>query len=104
MKLATSTGDFSFYVNTVAEKVREFKGSKFKYINLEQTGNIPEFFSERDEDWQRLAEDFVAAREYAGIEYVVSHAPCLHNPVMNAFVDQNDETYRANIRAIRRSI
>ena len=104
MKLATSTGDFGFYVNTVAEKVREFKGSKFKYINLEQTGNIPEFFSDNDADWQRLAESFAAAREYAGVEYVVSHAPCLHNPVMNALVDQNDQTYRANIRAIRRSI
>ena len=35
MKLATSTGDFSFYVPTVAEKVRNFKASKFKkYCNL----------------------------------------------------------------------
>jgi sugar phosphate isomerase/epimerase len=104
MKLATSTGDFSFYVNTVAEKVREFKGSKFKYINLEQTGVIPEFFSDNEADWQRLADDFAAARDFAGVEYVVSHAPCLHNPVMNALSDPDDETYRANVRAIRRSI
>lgn len=104
MKLATSTGDFSFYVNTVAEKVREFKGGKFKYINLEQTGNIPEFFSDNESDWQRLAEDFAEARDFAGIEYVVSHAPCLHNPVMEAFDDPGNETYKANVRAIRRSI
>lgn len=104
MKLATSTGDFSWYVNTVAEKVRAFKDSKFKYINLEQTGNIPEFFSDNDADWQRLANDFGEAAAYAGIEYVVSHAPCLHNPVINALNDPNDELYRANVRAIRRSI
>ena len=104
MKLATSTGDFSFYVNTVAEKVREFKGSKFKYINLEQTGNIPELFSENDADYLRLADDFAAAADFAKVEYVVSHAPCLHNPIMNALNDPQDETYRANIRAIRRSI
>lgn len=104
MKLATSTGDFSWYVDTVAEKVRNFKGSKFKYINLEQTGSIPEFFSENDTDWQRLADDFGEAAAYAGVEYVVSHAPCLHNPVMEAFDDPKNETYRTNIRAIRRSI
>ena len=104
MKLATSTGDFSFYVNTVAEKVREFKGSQFKYINLEQTGNIPELFSDNEADWQRLAEDFAAARDFAGVEYVVSHAPCLHNPIMEALADPQNETYRKNVRAIRRSI
>ena len=104
MKLATSTGDFSFYVNTVAEKVREFKGSQFKYINLEQTGNIPEFFSDNEADWQRLAEDFAEARDFAGVKYAVSHAPCLHNPIMEALDDPQNETYRKNVRAIRRSI
>lgn len=104
MKLATSTGDFSWYVDTVAEKVKEFKGSKFKYINLEQTGSIPEIFSENDADWQRLSDDFGEAAAYAGVEYVVSHAPCLHNPVMEALDDPKNETYRTNIRAIRRSI
>ena len=104
MKLASSTGDFSFYVPTVAEKVRAFKGLKFKNINLEQTGNIPEFFSDDDADYLRLAEDFAAARDFAGVEYVVSHAPCLHNPIMNAFDNPDDEEYRRNIRAIRRSI
>ncbi len=104
MKLASSTGDFSFYVNTVAEKVREFKGSKFKYINLEQTGNIPELFSENNADWQRLADDFGEAAAFAGVEYVVSHAPCLHNPIIEALDDPQNEEYRKNIRAIRRSI
>ena len=44
MKLSSSTGDFSHYVSSVPQKVACFKGTKFKYINLEQTGHIPEFF------------------------------------------------------------
>ena len=104
MKLATSTGDFSFYVPTIAEKVRNFKGSKFKNINLEQTGNIPEFFSNNNDDYKRLADEWAKAADFAGIKFVVSHAPCLHHPVMAAFTNHEDETYMANIRAIRRSI
>ena len=40
MKLCTSTGDFSYYVDNVTEKIKSFKGLKFKYINLEQTGKF----------------------------------------------------------------
>ena len=103
MKLATSTGDYKFYVPSIKEAVENFKGSKFRYINLEQTGTIPEFFS-NNEDYKHLAEEWGKAAELAGIKYVVSHAPCLHNPVFTAFENHDDETYRANIRAIRRSI
>ena len=103
MKLATSTGDYKFYVPSIKEAVENFKGSKFRYINLEQTGTMPEFFS-NNEDYKRLAEEWGKAAELAGIKYVVSHAPCLHNPVFTAFENHEDETYRANIRAIRRSI
>lgn len=98
MKLVTSTGDFGYLVETITDKVKCFKGTKFKYINLEQTGTIPEFFSQNDNDYKKLAEDWGNAAVYAGIKYVVSHAPCLHNPCFN------EEEYKANIRAIRRSI
>lgn len=99
MKLATSTGDFSWYVDTITEKIKAFKGSRFKCINLEQGGNVPEFFSENDEDWKRLADEWGNAAAYAGVSFVVSHAPCL-----NVFQDMKEETYRVNLRAIRRSI
>ena len=99
MKLVTSTGDFSGYVDTVTEKIRHFKGSKFKYINLEQTGTIPEFLDDDDSGWQRLAQEWAEAAEYAGVTYVVSHAPCL-----NAYQDLTEETYNVYLRAIRRSI
>ena len=99
MKLVTSTGDFSWYGENVAEKIKLFRGSKFKYINLEQTGVIPEFFEETDYGWKRLAEDWAEAADYAGVKFVVSHAPCL-----NAFQPLNEETFLQNVRAIRRSI
>ena len=37
MRLSSSTGDFNHYVTTVPEMVRAFKGTRFKYLNLEQT-------------------------------------------------------------------
>ena len=104
MKLATSTGDFSWYVDSVAEKVKCFKDSKFKNINLEQTGTIPEFYDASDDGWKRIADEWGDAAAYAGITYVVSHAPCLHNPCMGAFQNRDDEEYWVNIRALRRSI
>ncbi|MBR4888032.1 MAG: sugar phosphate isomerase/epimerase [Clostridia bacterium] len=99
MKLVTSTGDFSGYVNTVEEKIRHFKGSKFKYINLEQTGTIPEFLSDDDDGWKRLAEAWGNAGKDAGVEFLVSHSPCL-----NAYQELTDENYAVVVRAIRRSI
>lgn len=104
MKLSSSTGDFSFYVNSVPEKVKCFKETKFKYINLEQTGIIPEFFSNNDDDWKRFADACGEAAAYADVTFVISHAPCLHNAVLPALENRDDETYWANIRAIRRSI
>ena len=104
MKLATSTGDFSWYVDSITEKVKNFQGSKFKYINLEQTGAIPEFFSEKDDGWKKLADEWGNAASHAGITYVVSHAPCLHFACLNVLHGFEDETYQANVRAIRRSI
>ena len=98
MKLATSTGDFSWYVDTVTEKILHFSGSKFKHINLEQTGSIPEFMSDTD-DWKRLADDWGEAAARAGVSFVVSHAPCLHNAVIN-----DEALYQKNLRAICRSI
>ncbi len=104
MKLSSSTGDFSHYVELVPEKVTCFKETRFKYINLEQTGIIPELVSENDDDWRRFADACGKAAADAGVTYVVSHAPCLHNAILPALIDKDDETYRKNVRAIRRSI
>lgn len=104
MRLSSSTGDFGFYVNTLSEKVELFRDTKFKYINLEQTSNVPELFSRNDDDYKRLAHACGEAAARAGVSYVVSHAPCLHFAVLPALTDRSNEEYAANIRAIRRSV
>ena len=104
MKLSSSTGDFSHYVDSVPEKVACFKETKFKYINLEQTGTCPALFSDNDDDWKRFANECGEAAAKAGVKLVVSHAPCLHNPIFAALKNPNNEEYRRNIRALRRSV
>ena len=104
MKLSSSTGDFSHYVTTVPEKVMCFKDTRFRYVNLEQTGSSPAFFSESEDDWKYFAQECAEAADIAGVRYVISHAPCLHNAIPAALKNPDDETYRRNVRAIRRSI
>lgn len=104
MKLATSTGDFKWYGNSTAEELLFFKDSKFKYINLDQSAKCAEFFSDNDDDWKRLADSWGNAAAEAGVKFAVAHAPCLHQPCMNMLHDPSDESYRVNLRAIRRSV
>lgn len=104
MKLVTSTGDFAHYVSSVAEEIANFKDTKFRYINLEQPASEPAFFSENDEDYRRVADKWGEAAAAAGVKFVVAHAPCLNDPVFEALENRENATYRANIRALRRSI
>ncbi len=97
MKLATSTGDFSFYVENITKKIESFKGRKFKYINLEQTGKCPELIN--GDDWKRLADDWGNAAKKAGVTFVVSHAPVMDDPV-----PFESDDYSIKLRAIRHSI
>ena len=59
MKLSTSTGDFSGYARSVAEKVRELRSTKLKYINLEQSAN--DLYFEDGDGYLALARDFADA-------------------------------------------
>ena len=54
--------------------------------------------------WRRLAYECGEAREYAGVDYVISHAPCLHDAILPALYDKDNEEYRHNVNVIRRSI
>lgn len=99
MKLSTSTGDFSCYFDSVSDKVKQYKGLPFKYINLEQTGNIPLLLNGDDYAVDALIDKLKEAAEYAGISYVLSHAPNL-----DAYSELNDEHYWSVINAIIRSM
>lgn len=97
MRLSTSTGDFSGYVDTIAEQVTCFRDSKFRYINLEQEGEA--FFADCEDQWKKKADQWGEAAARAGITYVVSHSPCV-----NAFKTMDEETFQISVRAIRRSL
>lgn len=97
MKLSTSTGDFGKYVDSLDQEIRHFKGSPFRYINLEQ--NTADYFLCADDaPWRREVDKWGEAAAYAGVSFVFSHAPC-----MNAF-ETDEEYYHITLRAIRRSI
>lgn len=100
MRLSTSTGDFGGFEDAVADRIQYFKDTKFKYINLEQTGpHTSAILCDEGEGWRKLADDFGEAAVKAGVTYVVSHAPCL-----DAFETLTDENYEVTLRAVRRSI
>lgn len=97
MKLATSSGDFSHYYSAVSDKIKAYAGTNFKYLNFEQARTAEYLYA--PQKMESAAEAFKEAAAFAGVQYVVSHAPCLHNPVLN-----DEETYKRNIFAIRNSI
>lgn len=99
MKLATSTGDFWHYYTTYYDVIMCFKDSKFKNINLELTNKLEIFYSDSDEELNALAEELKKAREDAGVNYVVSHSPCLYK-----FNYPHEIDYAKDIRAIKRAI
>ena len=63
-----------------------------------------EFFCDEGNAWKSFAEKLVKAREDAGVNYVVAHAPCLHNPIFEALENHDHAEYQTNIRALRRAI
>ena len=99
MKLSTSTGDFWFLKNTYYDAIMCFKDTQFKNINLEITKNREILYDDSDEPWLNLVEELKRARKDAGVNYVVAHAPCLYK-----FYFPEEEEYRRDMRAIKRSI
>ena len=104
MKLSSSTGDFRHYVDSISREISCFGGTRFRYVNLEQDGNVPELLSENDDDWKRFAYDCGEAAEGANVKLVISHAPCLRSVVLPVEALDDSADYRFNLRAYRRSI
>ena len=96
MKLVSSTGDFTWYVDSIEQEIREFHDSKFRYVNLEQ---VDASFEQDGDEWRRKVDAWGQAAADAGVTFLASHSPCV-----NAFSKMDDETYSTALRAIRRSI
>ena len=79
MKLATTTGDFSFYTADYVEQIKNIKEAGFKYIDLSlysPRANDPLF----SDDWKSEAKRIKSYMENNGLEFVQSHgfnANCL---------------------------
>ncbi len=96
MKLSTSTGDFSKYYTALTDKVRAFRETKFRYINLELTGAED---VDENRDAALTARALSEAAKYAEVSYVTSHAPCL-----NCFDEQRGIGYARTVAVMRRTI
>lgn len=95
MKLATSTGDFVRYSNSLVRAVESIRHTKFRYVNLELDG--PQYV-EMDAKPEVTTKLLREAAKKTGLIYSTAHAPCL-----NAFA--GDEEYEAKcVRTIRESI
>ena len=99
MKLSTSTGDFSGYVDSVADQVCAIGKTKFRYVNLEQATSCPEFYEKSGDGCRRLAHAWGEAAEEAGITYIQSHSP-----IVNAFAADDADSYDRALCAARRSV
>ena len=100
MKLATSTGDYAHFFDSIPDMIGAIGESSFKNVNLEQTGIAADVGAE----WERIADEWGNAAALAGVNLAVSHAPCRHFPHYKALEDRDDEEYRRDIDIICRSI
>ena len=108
MKLATSSGDFVKYVDSVPAAVELFGGTKFRNVNLElgtlfKRGGryvIPAAGDPllEEDAWKRQAEALALAAERAGVTYTTAHSP-----ILNALAG-GQEMYDWSVKAIRDSI
>lgn len=99
MKLSTATGDFSRYIDNIADKVKQYKDLPFKYITLDLTADFPIFTTDDNYALKRYADELDNARSYANVEYVFAHAP-----VVNPFAELNEIHYTSILNHIKNSI
>ncbi len=96
MKISASSGEFGGYGKGPADWIRQFKNTKFKYINCELGGEP--FSSDDDTLWRKFADELGEAAADAGITYVIAHAPCV-----NA-LGGDEAKFEKAVRAVRRAI
>ena len=73
MKIATTTGDFSFYCKNDAERIRELHRAGFRYIDL----NMYSFKADSpymQDGWERSVEELGELAEALGMQFVQAHS------------------------------
>lgn len=73
MKLATTTGDFSFFCPSYEEQITELHRAGFRYIDLNMYHFSPDCALMQD-DWRRAAENIRSHAEKLGMQFVQAHS------------------------------
>lgn len=101
MKIATTIGELYSYGLSVADTVRCYKGTGFKYLDysfykVHQSSDSP-YMQKDDRAWKAEIETVIAAAEECGFKFVQAHAPG-YNPA------RDSGSYDECIRAMQRSV
>ena len=73
MKIATTTGDFSFYCRTDEERIRELHRAGFRYIDLSMYTFTPECDYMND-NWQKAVYRIKNLADELGMQFVQAHS------------------------------
>lgn len=75
MKLATTTGEFIEYKSCPKEAVRQFKGTKFKYLDLNFCESVYEGSPFIAENWKDMIKETQEEANELGMTFVQAHSP-----------------------------
>ena len=73
MKIATTTGDFSFFCKTDEERIRELHRAGFRYIDLNMYSFTPDC-AYMSENWREEVYKIKRLAEELGMEFVQAHS------------------------------
>ena len=74
MKIATTTSDFSYYLNDYAAQIRALHAAGFRYIDLSMYSLSPSSPLMQD-NWQEEVKRLKATADELGMQFVQAHAP-----------------------------
>ena len=97
MKIATSTGDFKFYLNSDTEILRELHAAGFRYVDLSMYTFTPDSVYMND-GWEREVNKLLEAADSLGMKFVQAHSQG-GNP-LSGVKEKDDFIVDATIRSI----
>jgi len=97
MKIATTTGDFSFYCANDSERIRELHRAGFRYIDLSMYSFKPDSVYMRD-GWQDEVQTVKRTADSQGMQFVQAHSQG-GNPLSDD-AEKVDFLLKATVRSI----
>ncbi len=82
MKLATTTGDFGYYMRSQQEGIRLISQAGFKYIDYSFGHDYDRRNGVYAADWQAYVEDLQKVAQECGVKFVQAHSP-MGRPLRN---------------------